>query len=140
MDYKYCKRCGKLYNYTGSRICRECIKALDDIVFEIKNYLAENPNSNVMSICRNLEIDEKDILYLIREQRIELTHVDMASIGSICASCGEPTTDGKYCRKCREKMSEDLLSAKEKVEGNIVNTGKKNVSVLNMLHRNDDND
>lgn len=139
MDYKYCKRCGKLYNYNGSKICHECVKALDDVVFDIKNYLSENPSANVMNICKNLEIDEKDILYLIREQRIELTQIDLDKVGVVCAKCGKPTLGEKYCRECKEKMSEDLLGATEKIRENIVSTSKKSVGVVNTLMNRDDN-
>lgn len=134
MDYKYCKRCKKLFTSNGNKMCQECIRELDDIVTEIKNYISDNPRANVMVLRRELDIDEKDILYLIREQRIELTQVDADKLGFVCASCGEPTLGEKYCRNCKEKMSEQLLGATEAIKGSITNQNKKVVSVVNTLH------
>lgn len=137
MDYKYCKRCKKLYTFNGNKLCQDCIRELDDIVVEIKNYLADNPVANVMKICKELEVDEKDILYLMREQRIELTQIDVSKLGFACASCGEPTLGEKYCKNCKEKMSEEMLGATQAIKGRMSEKGKKVISVVNTLHNDD---
>lgn len=137
MEYKYCKRCKKLFTSNGNKLCTECIRELDDIVVEIKEYIADNPRANVMSICRELDIEEKDILYLMREQRIELTQVNPDKLGFVCATCGEPTLGEKYCKQCKEKMSAEMLGATEAIKGNIANQNKRVASVLDVLHHDD---
>ncbi len=134
MDYKYCKRCNKLYNYGTDRFCTDCLKAMDDTVLRIRDYLDENPGANVVSIRDELDIPEKDILFLIKEKRIEFTQIDTSSIRGNCAKCGKPVIAEKYCRECKEKMSQEMLNVTNKMREDIQNVADKNKGVMNALH------
>ena len=43
MDVRNCKKCGKLFNFTGEPLCPACAKELESKFFEVRTYIYDNP-------------------------------------------------------------------------------------------------
>ena len=52
MEVRNCKNCGRLYNYIGGayRLCPDCMKKLEEKFQEVKQYIEDNPRSDMRDI------------------------------------------------------------------------------------------
>jgi uncharacterized protein len=101
-DYKQCKLCGKIYKNAGSFFCPNCARDVDKHFRTVKDFIYKNPNVTVTELVDGTEIDERIILYFLREGRLE-----MMDAGEFlkCDTCGAPITTGRICSKCAEGLS-----------------------------------
>ncbi len=108
MDYRYCSRCKKMYTIGNNKLCAECIRDLDDCMRVIRDYLDENPRANINMVSEGTGVEERDILYLLRAERLELSE---AGSGLVCDGCGNPISRGRYCDACKMNMGNSFASA-----------------------------
>jgi len=109
MDYKYCSRCKKVYSGVGgSKLCGNCLRTLDEFMRKIRDYLDEHRGANISELSEGTEIAERDILYLLRNERLELLSNDG---GFVCDICKEPIKSGRYCDKCKSNMGNSFANA-----------------------------
>lgn len=107
MEVRYCKRCGKLFNYTGlSPICDSCRKKEEEAFEKVKKYLDENPHSDIKKISEDTEVSTHQINQWIREERLELSKD--SNITLKCERCGAPIRTGRFCNECKTKMASGL--------------------------------
>lgn len=135
MNYKYCKRCQKIYEFNGNQFCADCINQIDDYVVKIRDYIAENPNANIFMLRDELEIPEKDILYLIKENRIEVSEKEAESISRQCAKCGKPVLGERYCNDCKNEIAATMLQATQTLQAKMRNADNRKAGVLNTIHQ-----
>lgn len=102
MGFQYCKKCRKAYINGSSGYCNNCIKEMDDSVKVIKEYLEIHPGASVADISRNTDVSKKDIIYLLREDRLVLENADEGFI--TCDRCGKSIKSGRYCDSCLTSM------------------------------------
>lgn len=118
MDVRNCKRCGRIYRYIGQSYCPKCAKEIDEMFLQIRDYIDENPDANVIEVSEATEIEEDIILMFLREGRLELKQ---PGLGLTCDRCGNPIKSGRYCDACTDEMkrefSKDLRSAEKRTEG-----------------------
>jgi len=108
-DIRYCTRCNKLFNkFYNGKLCPECIKELDELMLKIKEYLEKRPDADISGLSESLEIREKDVFYLLREERLSLK---TPNTGYHCLRCGETIDCGKYCDKCIQHMKNEFKNA-----------------------------
>ena len=124
MSLANCSRCGKVFSFVpGSRdLCPACIKAEDDNYLKIFHYLSTRPSATAPEIAQATEVDIKEILRYVRENRLRLVKIDT---GLYCESCGIPISQGKICEKCRQKLSEEMREEIAKMKKNAPKEGKK---------------
>lgn len=111
MEVRSCRSCGKLYNYLGNTtpFCPVCMKQLEE-KFEIcKNYIYDNPGSNIQMVSDATEIPVKTIKQWVREER--LSFAEGSSVGIECESCGAPILTGRYCDKCKAETLNGMMNA-----------------------------
>jgi hypothetical protein len=112
MEIRQCKFCHK--NYQGfSNLCPQCLDTLDKIYVAVRNHLDSTPNSSVRQIVDATGIDERSILFLIREGRLMLRGV---SSDIKCIKCGAPIALGKYCDACKSGIVQSLESTRHGME------------------------
>jgi uncharacterized protein len=104
MEMKMCRFCRKAFRGFGA-LCPACVQQLDDKYILARNYLDKNENSNIRRVAEEAGIDEKSLLFLIREGRITLRG---ESESVTCLKCGTPILSGKYCNHCKEKLMKTL--------------------------------
>lgn len=109
MEPRNCPRCGKMFYYTRSPICPECEKKEEGIFNDLKEYLRENPKSNIAKITSDTNISPKIITKFLREGRLEITEGLQDFL--TCQSCGKPINSGRFCSDCASKKSKNIQSA-----------------------------
>ncbi|MBQ9764911.1 MAG: flagellar protein [Lachnospiraceae bacterium] len=109
MDFRVinCRGCGRLFSKTDKgRLCPECVKALEEKFFQVREYIRENKGASIIEVSRENEVSVEQIKEWIREDRIEL---DSATDPDFCCmTCGVPIKSGKYCEYCKKKMVNQL--------------------------------
>ncbi len=110
MEVITCKSCGKLFNYIqGDRICATCKKAQDEKFTEVKRYVYDHPRIEMNELSEAMEVSIRQIKRWIREER--LSFADDSPIGIECENCGTTIKTGRFCRTCKDKLSNGLREA-----------------------------
>jgi ribosomal protein L32 len=107
MEIRKCMRCKKFFNTLKSPYCGECLDVIDRECKLIHNYIAQHPDADASEIANALVIDERTVLYLLREGRLEMK----AQPQTPCQSCGQPIRSGRFCPACVARMSRALQNA-----------------------------
>ncbi len=116
MALQNCKRCGKLIGDTPSGYCDTC-KSTDPAysnLHKVKDYLYDNPNSNMTVVSRHTGVSISEITRFIRDGAI----IEISGVSAIheerCA-CGKPLEGNqKVCKDCRreaEKTAERVMKS-----------------------------
>lgn len=115
MESRICRFCHRRFN-GFSATCPECVNELDGKYIIVRNYLDKNRDgvNNVKSIADASGVDEKSLLYLIREGRLILKG-EAATVS--CLKCGAPIYSGKYCEKCKADLVRKLESTRDAMSG-----------------------
>jgi len=69
-----CYLCGKGFVTTGPKICPACMKRLDALYMEVRDYIRDNPHLglNVRELAEAIDADPRDIQALVDMGRLEL--------------------------------------------------------------------
>lgn len=109
MEVSNCRTCGRLFNYiAGPPICPNCKKGAEEKFQNVKQYLIDNPNATMNEVVENNDVTRRQVEMWIREDRIAFSNAEGSEIG--CQRCGVPICSGKYCKKCRNTMTNTLNS------------------------------
>lgn len=122
MDIKSCRFCRKAFR-GFSALCPTCAEDLDKKYITVRNYLDKDRGANVMAVAKETGVDEKSILFLIREGRIALRGSDGVSIN--CMKCGTGIMSGRYCDKCKGDLVQELESTKSAMESSVKQAQRK---------------
>ncbi len=108
LDIRGCERCNTIYKYGNNKICNKCIGEIDEIMRRVREYLEENKNADVSTLSKELDVSEKDIFYLLREERLSLVGEGK---GLTCKRCGKGIESGSYCDVCIKQMKSEFQAA-----------------------------
>lgn len=112
MNIIQCKFCKKPFVPISGTICPDCMQQLDKDVIAIRDYIDENPRSNIDQISEDTEIPTARIMYLIKEERIIIDSPDGTGGGLLkCESCGAPINTGRLCDRCKKELAEKMKGA-----------------------------
>lgn len=95
MNVKTCKKCGKLFQYSGigEVFCPIC-KQKDEEDFEkVKKYINENPGMSIENVAEKTDVSVKLITKWIREERLILSK---SSALLTCEKCGKPVASEDF--------------------------------------------
>lgn len=106
-DLRNCRRCGKLFVYTGSPLCRQCIEKDEEIFIRVKEYIERNPKCTTMEVAEALDVPVEKILQFLREGKLELSKENTNMLLD-CERCGRPIYTGRYCKECAETMEQEF--------------------------------
>ena len=110
MNVTNCKSCGRLFNVMADeKICPACKKALEDKFQEVKEYLNNNPGTNINALAEATDVAVKQIKQWVREERLVFSEGSMDGIE--CEQCGAMIRTGRFCDKCKANISNNLMSA-----------------------------
>ncbi len=105
MDFRNCKRCKNLFQYSGNRLCDNCLKEEEKDFERIKEYLDEHEGATLMQVSNELDIKVERIKRYLKEGRI---NVISNSKLLTCEGCGDSISTGKFCKGCQQKMSSEI--------------------------------
>lgn len=122
MEVRNCRQCGRLFNYIGgsySNLCPNCIKKIEEKFSEVKEYIEEHKDATMVEISEACDVSTRQIEKWIREER--LCFSPDSTIGIECEMCGATIKSGRYCEKCKSKISNELggIYKNRKPENNV---------------------
>ncbi len=110
MEVVTCRSCGKLFNYIqGPRICPTCAKKLEEKFIEVKKYVYANPKVELNELSKAMDVSVRQIKSWVREERLCFT--DDSPIGIECENCGATIKTGRFCKQCKDKLSNTIKDA-----------------------------
>ncbi|MCK9479154.1 MAG: hypothetical protein M0R40_06595 [Firmicutes bacterium] len=112
LHIRHCQRCNTIYKYGSDKMCSVCLKEIDELMVKIRSYLEDNPRSGIFEIAKDLNANEKDIFYLLREERLSINpKISSGKYSLICLRCGGVIETGKYCDTCIRQIQHELKTA-----------------------------
>ncbi len=115
MDFKNCKRCGKLFRNIGRDVCPSCMR-LDEEQFQtVKSYLVKNKTAGIQEVVEETGVPHDDIIRYLKEERLELKG-EGGEMFLVCESCGDPISTGRFCKKCLKRLQSDISGIAPKEE------------------------
>ncbi len=134
MDVSCCKRCGRIFNSTGSQYCPKCVVEQDDEFAKVKEYIRDNPGCTAPEVAKACDVKEKQILTWVREERLSFTTAEGSGI--FCEQCGKAISSGRYCDVCKvniKTMFQEVLPHDYKVHS--VEKKKQNGNKMRFLNK-----
>lgn len=109
MQVRNCPGCGKIYVYTGQRLCPSCFKEEEALFEQVDKYLRDHPGANLEAVAEGTGIAKEIILDFIRRGRL----VTLETAGLLrCEICARPIDQGRICNDCAAQFKEGLTRKK----------------------------
>lgn len=108
LSIKYCKLCGKPFNFKVTQYCNPCLKEIDRAFEKCRDYLDKNKYVTIKELAEKVEVNEKIILLLLKEERLSLE----APTDLTCEYCGAPIKSGRYCMDCTVRKHNEFNEIK----------------------------
>ncbi|HAN09301.1 MAG TPA: MerR family transcriptional regulator [Clostridiales bacterium] len=118
MDIKNCKRCGKVFGYTGNLLCPECVQKEEEEFILVKDYIYDHPKCSAYEVSEVTGVSVRSIISFLKQDRLE--SVEGLSGLLICEKCGVPVKSGRYCPKCIAELKKETKR--------LLNTSGENVA------------
>ena len=110
MDVRNCRNCGRMFNYLGGpTICPICRDSVEKEYEKVRDYIRDNPHSNIQKISDDCEVTVQQINQWVREERLEFSKDSPVML--TCENCGATVRTGRYCEKCKNSMANNLNEA-----------------------------
>lgn len=118
MDFMNCKKCGNLFTSTGSPLCPQCTKELDQKFLEVKQFIYDNPTKNMNQVAEEMEVPIRQIKQWIREEKLQFA--ESSGVTFSCEKCGAQIMTGRFCKSCKSRMTDTLtgLYVEKKTDAN----------------------
>ncbi|HEU4964909.1 MAG TPA: TIGR03826 family flagellar region protein [Bacilli bacterium] len=115
MGLANCKHCGRLYNQNSFHdICNACVKEEEQMFFDVRDYLKENRRATINEVHEATEVPISTIMKFLRDGRLSV--LENHNLKFPCDSCGEPISEGRYCRSCKDRLTSQLSTTKAALE------------------------
>ena len=108
MDVRNCKKCNKLFNFTGEALCPACTKEMEEKFFAVRDYIYKNPSAPMPTVADECDVPIQQIKKWIRQERLSFSKDAGVSID--CENCGKPILTGRYCKECKGTMTDKFTS------------------------------
>ena len=113
MEVRNCRSCGRMFNYIGeSKVCPACRQAAEEDYERTRDFIRDNPGASINEVAEECNVTMNQIQNWVRQERLEFSK----SSGVIfhCEKCGEPIRGGRFCKNCKDEMSNNFGSVIEK--------------------------
>ena len=115
MDVRNCKQCGKMFNFIGGApICPECTKLAEDKFDDVKQYIYDHPKCGMQEVATEMDVSVAQIRKWLKEERLAFS--EDSEIALNCEKCGKRILTGRYCKLCKETMTNQFSSLYKKDE------------------------
>ncbi|MCT4595410.1 MAG: MerR family transcriptional regulator [Anaeromicrobium sp.] len=126
-ELKNCKKCGRIFQYTGiTKICERCRRTEDESFKTVREYIYDNPGANLAEVSEETGVEEDTILRYIRQGKLEIVS-ENSSLLIECERCGKGIKTGRFCDVCVEEMRKGLspdIKKKEKPKKKEIDKNK----------------
>lgn len=130
-ELRNCLRCGKLFAYSCSPICNNCLSIEEEEFKLVKEYVYDNPGAIIPEVSDATGVSIDKIMRFLREERLEISS-ENNNLVLECESCGKPIKSGKYCEQCKINIANDMkkeFGIGQKSQQSIKTTGKEKMYV-----------
>ena len=111
MEVKVCRNCKKMFQYTtGPVLCPKCKQLEEEMFLKVKDYLRENPGSNMSDVSQATNVSATLIEKFLKQGRLQVSQD--SPIKLTCDKCGKKITTGKFCDSCKKEILEGLSEVK----------------------------
>jgi len=117
VSVRNCPECGRLFDFVFVNMCPECLEKEESCTKVVRDYLEENPASKISKVSEATGVSAKTIIRMLKSGMLEDVCREKNIKLLTCERCGEPISDGRFCRKCREYMTGVLCKLME--SGNV---------------------
>ncbi|MCI5500557.1 MAG: flagellar protein [Lachnospiraceae bacterium] len=135
MDVRNCKKCGKLFQYSGEAICPACAKEMEQKFMSVKSYIYDNPTASVKQVAEENDVPIQQIKKWVRQERLSFSKDSGISID--CEKCGKPILTGRFCKECKATMSDSFSKMYEKKGSLNVKKDKKTDARMRFINNDD---
>ncbi|SHI38513.1 TIGR03826 family flagellar region protein [Lutispora thermophila] len=131
-ELRNCIRCGRVFAYTYSPICSKCLEQDEEDFRIVKDYLYDNPGSNVFEVSEATGVSVEKIMRFLREERLEISS-ENSNLVLECEYCGKPIRTGRYCEECKNKLANEMrkeFGLSQMRQEYVRNTGKEKMYIV----------
>ena len=109
MDVRNCKQCGKVFNFIGGvPLCPECVKKAEDKFDDVKQYIYDHPKCGMQEVSTEMEVSVAQIRKWLKEERLSFS--EDSEIALNCEKCGKKILTGRFCKECKNTMTNEFSS------------------------------
>lgn len=131
MDVRNCKNCNKLFNYIGTPICPECTKMMEDKFDDVKQYIYDHPRCGMQEVAEEMGVSTAQIRKWLKEERLSFS--EDSEIALNCEKCGKRILTGRFCKLCKETMTNQFGSLYKVDEPQVKYERKKTENRMRFL-------
>ena len=113
-----CKNCGKLFYSEGDQRCSSCVTTKFEEIKKLSKFFTYNQSASIEDAAKELNIDERNIISYLREEKLELPL--LSEDGIECKRCGKLIKTGKFCNVCKAELINGFNAGIEKEESKEV--------------------
>lgn len=111
-----CKRCNRIFTYTGKVICPNCLEEEQKDFDKVREYLFGHLNSTTIEVSDATGVEIKVITRFLKEGRLESENLKLAEDESLaCEKCNRPIGSGRYCENCLKEMQGEFAKASQQL-------------------------
>lgn len=112
MEVKVCHGCKKLFQHiSGPILCPRCKQLEEEMFLKVKDYLRDNPGSNMYEVNQATGVSAALIEKFLKQGRLQVT--EDSPIALTCERCGKRVPTGRYCKDCKNELSNELNEVKK---------------------------
>ncbi len=111
MEFRNCKRCGKVYQSANPDFCPDCVDAGEKDFRKVRDFIKDNPKVSLEVVAEATGVDEDQILEFLRDGRLEPANLPGPVLE--CKRCGKPIYQGEYCVLCLNEISQNFKSTSQ---------------------------
>jgi len=115
-----CNSCGRLFNRLNRDICPPCVQEEDRLFTAVREYLKEHRNAHTYEVSEQTGVEMKTLVRWIREGRLSTRDGLPPNMNYPCEACETPITDGRFCRSCKDRLSDALSKTKHELQSNPI--------------------
>lgn len=135
-DVRNCRKCGKIFTFLGgSPICPACKQLDEDDFKRVKEYLYDNPGSNLTQVSVELDISVEKIKRFLKDGRLEIVSED-GNMFLECESCGKAIKSGRYCGDCERNLASNLKSTASQMKSELAGMSDSAKKAIGMRYLN----
>lgn len=103
---RQCKEAIMVYKGLGEYECEKCKFSEYDDYGKVRNYIEDNPGSNISVISENTGVTKRSINTMLKEKRFEVTNDSRTFL--TCEICRKSIRSGRYCPECESKFHKQI--------------------------------
>ena len=107
MNIIQCKICHKPFQSLGGNTCADCLTKIDRDFMTVRDYIYDNPNSNMEKVSEETGVEKAVILHILKEGRLKLDTPDTEGL-LVCYICKKPISSGRMCSECKGKVASTM--------------------------------